>query len=49
MRIIKLFIGAFIFIVLLNELIKMEIKGNDREGIIKVGLLMIMEMWLLGG
>lgn len=47
MKIIKLFMAAFIFIVLLNELVKMEIKGNDKLSVMKTGLLIIFEMWLL--
>ena len=49
MKIIKLFMAAFVFIVLLDELIKMEIKGNDKLSVVKTGMLMIFEMWLLGG
>ena len=49
MRIVKLFIGAFMLIVLLEELMKQDIFGNDRIGNIKIGMLMVFEMWLLGG
>ena len=49
MILVKLFVGALMFVVLLDELIKQDIKGNDREGVIKIGMLMVFEMWLLGG
>lgn len=47
MRVVKLFMGAMVFIALLNELVKMEIKGNDKLSVMKTGLLIIFEMWLL--
>lgn len=49
MLVVKLFIAAFVFIVLLNELIKQDVFGSDRIGNIKIGMLMAFEMWLLGG
>lgn len=41
--------AAIVFIVLLDELIKMDVYGNDKLSVMKVGMLMIFEMWLLGG
>ena len=49
MILVKLFIGALTFVALQDELIKQSIKGSDREGVIKIGMLMVFEMWLLGG
>lgn len=49
MKIVRLFIGAIILIVLLDELVKQDIRGADKIGVAKVGMLMIFEMWLLGG
>lgn len=49
MRLVRLFIGSLIFIVLLDELIKQDVRGNDKAGSIKIGMLMVFEIWLLGG
>lgn len=49
MKVAKIFIGAFILIVILNEIVKQEIMGNSREGTVKVGILVIFEIWLLDG
>jgi len=49
MRIVKLFLGALIMIVLLDELVEQDMYGTDREGLIKIGMLIIFEIWLLGG
>lgn len=49
MRIVKLFYGAIVMIVLLDELVKQDLYGNEREGVVKIGLLMAFEIWLLGG
>ena len=49
MRIVKLFIGALILIVLLDELVKQDRRGADKTGVVKIGMLMIFEIWLLGG
>lgn len=49
MLVVKLFIAAFVFLALLDELIKQNIFGSDRIGNIKVGMLIVFEMWLLGG
>lgn len=49
MRIVKIFLGAIIMIALIDELIDQDMYGNDREGLIKIGMLMIFEIWLLGG
>ena len=49
MILIKLFMAAFLFVVLLDELVKQDWYGNDKMSIIKIGMLMIFEMWLLGG
>lgn len=49
MRIVRLFIGALILIVLLDELVKQDRRGADKIGVVKIGILMIFEMWLLGG
>ena len=49
MRVVKLFMAAIVLIVLLDELIKENRWGSSREGIIKTGMLIVFEMWLLGG
>lgn len=46
---VKLFIAAMMFIVLLDELVKQDVFGNDKIGTMKIGMLMVFEMWLLGG
>ena len=49
MILVKLFIGAYVFLLIGDEMIKMKREGDSREGIVKLGLLIIMEIWAIGG
>ena len=49
MVIIRGLMAIVIFLLMVDEMIREEYLGIDREGLIKVGLMMVFEMWLLGG
>lgn len=49
MRIIKLFFAAFFFIMILEEMVRMQMFGTEKKNLIKLGMLMLMEMYLLEG
>lgn len=49
MRIVKLFFAAIFFIIILDEMIRMQMLKYDKKDLIRLGLLMIMEMYLLEG
>lgn len=49
MILVRAFVAAAMFAMILDEIVVQEIKGSDKIGTVRMGLMMIFEMWLLGG